>query len=88
MNIEVKIVKTFPQSVKLKAFADLRIENCFAIHGLKVIDSEKGMFVAMPSTKAGDGYQDIFHPITKEARDQVTSLVLSEYERHLQYEMT
>jgi stage V sporulation protein G len=82
MNISVKIVKTFPQVHKLKAFADLVIENSFVVHGLKVIDTARGLLVAMPSIKVGDEHLDIFHPITREAREGMANAVLSAYEEH------
>ena len=60
---------------KVKAFASANIGGAFAIHGLRVVDGEKGLFVAMPSTSfQRDGkteYQETFHPVSREAR-QVT----------------
>lgn len=62
------------------AFAGININDAFAVHGLKVINSEKGMFVAMPGAKDKNGdYRDVAFPITAEARKQVCSVVLDAY---------
>lgn len=77
---------------KIKAFASVNIGGAFAIHGLRVIDSDKGLFVAMPSTaikKDGNTeYQDTFHPVTGEARTELNKAVLEAYEQKLQQEQT
>ena len=72
---------------KLKAIASVNIGGAFAIHGLRVIDSQKGLFVQMPQNSfQSDGkteYSDIFHPITAEARSELNSKVLEAYEQKL-----
>jgi len=87
MNTSAKIVKTFPQSKTLKAVANLYFDDCFVIHGVKVIDSEKGMFVAMPSVqvsgtppKDGRKYKDICHPLNSETRRQINDIDLAAYQ--------
>lgn len=65
---------------KVKAFASANIGGAFAIHGLRVVDGEKGLFVAMPSTSfQRDGkteYQETFHPVSGEARKALNDAVL------------
>lgn len=72
---------------KLKAIASVNIGGAFAIHGLRVIDSQKGLFVQMPQNSfQRDGkteYSDIFHPITAEARSELNSKVQEAYEQEL-----
>lgn len=72
---------------KLNAIASVNIGGAFAIHGLRVIDSQKGLFVQMPQNSfQRDGkteYSDIFHPITAEARSELNSKVLEAYEQEL-----
>lgn len=72
---------------KLKAIASVNIGGAFAIHGLRVIDSQKGLFVQMPQNSfQRDGkteYSDIFHPITAEARSELNSKALEAYEQEL-----
>ena len=77
---------------KVKAFASANIGGAFAIHGLRVVDGEKGMFVAMPSTSfQRDGkteYQETFNPISNEARKELNDAVLQAYEQKLAEEQT
>ena len=77
---------------KVKAFASANIGGAFAIHGLRVVDGEKGMFVAMPSTSyQKDGkteYQETFHPVSGEARKALNDAVLQAYEQKLSEEQT
>lgn len=72
----------------IKAVASVNVADAFAIHGLKVIDSEKGLFVSMPQSRyEKDGktqYSDICHPITAEARTKLSDTVLAAYEQKLQ----
>jgi len=81
MNISVKIVKTITGDSPVKAIANMNIEGCFVVHGLKVVESEKGTFIAMPSRKVGDKYLDICHPISSQVREGITEAVLTAYER-------
>ena len=63
----------------------LSIDDEFVVHDIKVIEGEKGLFIAMPSRKASDGeYRDIAHPINSETRDYVQKIILEKYEEALQ----
>lgn len=69
---------------KIVGTASITIEDAFVIHDIKIIDGEKGLFIAMPSRKitAQDGTEkwvDTAHPINAEVREQVTNTVLSAY---------
>lgn len=79
MNIQVKIAKTFPQTEKLKAIVNLTIDDSFAVHGIKIFDSGKGLFVTMPNIKNGEKRKDIFHPINRESREKLIADILSVY---------
>ena len=82
---EVRI--TLRDDGKLRAFASITLENCFVIRGLKVIEGNSGLFVAMPSRRRPDGtYQDIAHPINNETRDMLEREVLQVYNRELENE--
>lgn len=92
MKISAKITRLAdkPDS-SVKAFASVNIDGCFAVHGLRVIETDKGRFVNMPSNsykdKAGKTqYSDIFHPVTKGAREALTAAVLNAYEIRLEQE--
>ena len=85
-DVRLRTVKSEDET-KLKAYADITLEGCFVIHGLKIIDGQKGMFVAMPSRKMPDGeYKDIAHPITLELRKEITDVVLEKYNEVLKAE--
>lgn len=84
-EIKVRINKLFDDpDKKLKAIAGANIGGGFAVHGLKVYEGDKGLFVAMPqsSYKSADGttkYEDIFHPVTAEARTALNGAVIDAY---------
>ena len=69
---------------KMKAVVSITIDEEFVVHDIKVIEGEKGLFIAMPSRKASDGeYRDIAHPINSETREQIQSIILEKYEAAL-----
>jgi len=72
---------------KLKAYADITFEECFVIHGLKIIEGKNGMFVAMPSRRMTNGeFKDIAHPISTELRNTINEMVIEKYELELKSE--
>ncbi len=72
------------QDSKMKAIVSITIDDEFVVHDIKVIEGEKGLFIAMPSKKANDGeYRDIAHPINSETRDRIQSIILDSYEKAL-----
>ena len=72
------------QDEKMKAVVSITIENEFVVHDIKVIEGEKGLFIAMPSRKASDGeYRDIAHPISSETRTRLQELILEKYKEKL-----
>ena len=82
MEITEIRVKPVQREGKLKAFVSVTFDDMFVVHDIKVIEGEKGKFVAMPSKKVPTGeYKDIAHPINQEARDMIQRKVLEEYEK-------
>lgn len=75
------------ENTSIRAEASANIGGAFAIHGIRVIDSEKGPFVQMPQRsyqKDGETvYKDLFHPITAEARTELYGKVMEAYEQRL-----
>ena len=70
---------------KLKAVASITIDNCFAVHDIKIIDGNEGVFIAMPSRKTTEGdFKDIAHPINSETREVVKTKVLEAYHKALE----
>ncbi|MBQ4340024.1 MAG: septation regulator SpoVG [Firmicutes bacterium] len=77
---DVRIRKVTKES-KMKAVVSITLDNEFVVHDIKVIEGEKGLFIAMPSRKAADGeYRDIAHPINSETRDRIQKMILERYE--------
>ena len=65
----------------MKAIVSITFDDAFAVHDIKVVEGDKGLFVAMPSKRMPDGeYKDIAHPISSGVREMVQSAVLKEYE--------
>ena len=80
---DVKIHSIRPEGT-LRATASVNIYGDFAVRGVKVMDGTKGLFVSMPSYKAGNGeYKDICFPCTKEAKAEFDNAVISAYQQTL-----
>ena len=81
MQITDVRVRKVDKEGKMKAVVSITIDNEFVIHDIKVIEGEKGLFIAMPSRKSSDGeYRDIAHPINSETRSRIQELILTKYE--------
>jgi len=81
MQITDVRVRKVSKEGKMKAVVSITIDNEFVVHDIKVIEGDKGLFIAMPSRKAGDGeYRDIAHPINSETRDKIQKIILEKYE--------
>ena len=77
-------VRRIEKEGKMKAIVSITMDNEFVIHDIKVIEGEKGLFIAMPSRKATDGeYRDIAHPINSETREKIQGIILQKYEQVL-----
>ncbi|MBQ2800644.1 MAG: septation regulator SpoVG [Lachnospiraceae bacterium] len=84
MNITDVRVRKMTKEGKMKAVVSITIDDEFVVHDIKVIDGEKGLFIAMPSRKASDGeYRDIAHPINSATRDKIQKIILESYEKAL-----
>ena len=84
MNITDVRVRKVAKEGKMKAVVSITIDEEFVVHDIKVIEGEKGLFIAMPSRKASDGeYRDIAHPINSGTRDVIQSIILDKYEAAL-----
>ncbi len=77
---DVRIRKLHSEG-RMKAIVSITFDDAFAVHDIKVVEGDKGLFVAMPSKRMPDGeYKDIAHPISSGVREMVQSAVLKEYE--------
>ena len=78
---DVRVRKVLKQG-KMKAVVSITFDNEFVVHDIKVIEGEKGLFIAMPSKKSADGeYRDIAHPINSDTRQQIQTMILDAYEK-------
>ena len=78
-------IRSVEKEGKMKAVVSITIDDEFVVHDIKIIDGEKGMFIAMPSRKAADGeYRDIAHPINTATRERLQSMILSKYQESLE----
>ena len=65
---------------RMKAVASVTFDNEFAVHDIKVIESQNGLFIAMPSRKTPNGeFKDIAHPINSETREKILNAILEVY---------
>ena len=65
----------------MKAIVSVTFDDAFVVHDIKVIEGEKGLFIAMPSRKGSQGeYRDIAHPINPEMREIIQNAILQKYE--------
>lgn len=78
-------IRSVEKEGKMKAVVSITIDDEFVVHDIKIIEGEKGMFIAMPSRKASDGeYRDIAHPINTATRERLQSMILSKYQESLE----
>ena len=77
-DIRVRIYET----KTLRGFADVTLDECLVLTGIKIVESSKGLFIGMPSNVGKDGqYYDLYYPCTKEFREILTDAVLDEYDK-------
>ena len=74
-------IRKIAKEGKMKAVVSVTFDNAFVVHDIKVIEGEKGLFIAMPSRKATDGeYRDIAHPINSATRDRIQTIILDKFQ--------
>ena len=79
-SINVRIADN--ENSKMKGIASVIVDDCFAIHDIRIIEGEDGLFTAMPSRKTNSGeYRDVAHPINKECRQMFNDAILEEYKK-------
>ena len=84
MKITDVRIRKVAKDWKMKAEVSITLDGEFVVHDIKVIEGEKGLFIAMPSRKASDGeYRDIAHPINSSTRDTIQMTILEKYQESL-----
>ena len=82
MQITDVRVRKITKEGKMKAIVSITLDDEFVVHDIKVIEGEKGLFIAMPSKKATDGeYREIAHPINSSTRENIQKIILESYEK-------
>ena len=82
MNITDVRVRKISKEGKMKAVVSVTIDDEFVVHDIKVIEGEKGLFIAMPSRRSSDGeYRDVAHPINTSTRERLQAVILEAYEK-------
>ena len=78
----VKVIKT-EGNFRVKGIASITIDDSFVVHDIKILESERGLYVAMPSRRTPDGaFKDITHPINAETRELIQKAIINEYEKN------
>ena len=87
MQITDVRIRKVEKEGKMKAVVSITIDEEFVVHDIKIIEGEKGLFIAMPSRKAADGeYRDIAHPINSDTRDRIQKLIPEKYQETMAVE--
>ncbi len=80
MKITDVRIRKIAKDGKMKAIVSITLDDEFVVHDIKVIEGEKGLFIAMPSRKTTTGeYRDVAHPINSQTREQIQETILREY---------
>ena len=79
---DIQIRKVEKENLKLVGVATIVLNESIAIHDIKVINGERGLFIAMPNRKSADGkYRDVVHPINQETRTMFEEAIIKEYNK-------
>ena len=80
----VSVRKVEKEDSRMKGIASVLLDDCFAVHDIRIIEGDNGLFIAMPSRQtATGGYRDIAHPINTETRLEIKNVVLEAYNKAL-----
>ena len=77
----VTVRKIEKENSRMKGIASVLLDDCFAVHDIRILEGDNGLFIAMPSrpTSTG-GYRDTAHPINAETRQIFEKAILEAYE--------
>ena len=78
-------VRKIAKEGRMKAIVSITLDEEFVVHDIKVIEGDKGLFIAMPSKRTADGeYKDIAHPINASAWEAIQEVILESYRKALE----
>lgn len=79
---EVRVIKVNSTN-RVKGIASITINNCFVVNDIKILESQNGLFIVMPTRRTPNGeFKDIAHPINSETRELIQDAILREYEKN------
>ena len=85
MQITDVRIRKVEKEGKMRAVVSITIDEEFVVHDIKVIEGEKGLFIAMRCRKAADGeYRDIAHPINSQTRETIQQIILDKYRTEME----
>ncbi len=78
----VTVRKVEKEDSRMKGIASVLLDDCFAVHDIRIIEGDNGLFIAMPSRQTATGsYRDIAHPINKDVRKLFEDAIIGEYNK-------
>ncbi len=77
----VNVRKIEKEGSRMKGIASILLDDSFAVHDIRIIEGDNGLFIAMPSRKTANGYRDTAHPINQEVRAMFEKEILDAYEK-------
>ena len=79
MDITDVRIRTMDNGGRMKAVASVTFDDEFVVHDIKIVEGEKGFFVAMPSKRVGDTFKDVAHPLLAETRRKISDAIFEKY---------
>ncbi len=78
----VSVRKMEKEGSRMKGIASVLLDDSFAVHDIRIIEGDNGLFIAMPSRKTQVGnYRDIAHPINPEVRAMFQDKIIEAYHK-------
>ena len=79
MTITDVRIRTMDNGGRMKAVASITFDDEFVVHDIKIVEGDKGYFVAMPSKRVGDTFKDVAHPLLAETRKKISDAIFEKY---------
>ena len=77
----VTVRKIEKEGSRMRGIASILLDDSFAVHDIRIIEGDNGLFIAMPSRKTTNGFKDVCHPITQDLRQEIDRIILEEYNK-------
>ena len=80
MDITDVRIRLMENGGRMKAVASVTFDEEFVVHDIKIVEGEKGYFVAMPSKRVGDAFKDVAHPLVASMRKRISDAIFDKYD--------